>query len=136
MTESRAFLNNNNIGSTGVALEGYCPVAYFAVNKPLKGDPQFASDYKDVTYWFVSADAKKAFDEAPEKYIPAFGGWCAYGAFAKDRFPIDPTNFKIVDGRLLVFLKNKNVDALQLWNKEKESTALAAADQFWAKINA
>ena len=55
--ESRAYLYSYNLPSSGVALEGYCPVAYFAVNKPVRGKPEYASTCHDVTYYFVSADA-------------------------------------------------------------------------------
>lgn len=132
---SRAYLHNNNIPSSGLALEGYCPVAYFAVNKPVKGRPEYQSDYKGVTYWFVSADAKAAFDENPDKYVPAYGGWCAFGMAVKDKFPVDPTVFKIVDGRLMLFLKNDKVNALDLWNQKNEESLTDEADRHWAKVN-
>lgn len=131
---SRAYLHNYNLPSSGVALEGYCPVAYFAVNKPVLGKKEFASDYNGVTYYLVNADAKQAFDENPEKYLPAYGGWCATGMREHDKFPVDPRNFKIVDGRLLLFLKNKHVDARQLWNQGNDKEQLAKADAFWATV--
>ena len=134
-TQSRAYLHSYNIPSSGLALEGYCPVAYFAVNKPVRGKPEYASTYNNVTYHFVSADAKQAFDDDPEKYIPAYGGWCAFGMAKQDKFPVDPTNFKIVDGRLLVFLKNVNVDARELWNDGNERSNLAKADTHWRKVS-
>lgn len=133
--ESRAYLHNNNIPSSGVALEGYCPVAYFAVNKPVMGKKQFSSTHKDVTYYFVSADAKKLFDKSPEKYVPAYGGWCAFGMAVGDKFPVDPTRFKIVDGKLNLFLRNKNVDALTLWNKGSEQEHVQKAAAHWKKVN-
>ena len=133
--ESRAYLHSYNLPSSGVALEGYCPVAYFAVNKPVRGKPEFASTYNDVTYHFVSADAKNAFDADPEKYIPAFGGWCAFGMSVSDKFPVDPTQFKIVDGRLLLFLRNKDVDARQLWNDGTHRENLAKAGAHWKKVS-
>ncbi len=132
---SRAYLHNYNLPSTGLALEGYCPVAYFAVDKAVMGKPEFASTYNDVTYHFVSADAKAAFDANPKKYLPAYGGWCATGMAVQDKFPVDPTNFKIVDGRLMLFLKNKHVDALTIWNDSNEKEFIAKADAHWAKIN-
>lgn len=134
-TESRAYLHGYNLPSSGVALEGYCPVAYFAVNKPVRGKAEFASDHNGVTYYLVSADAKRAFDKNPEKYLPAYGGWCATGMALQDKFPVDPTNFKIVDGRLLLFLTNKNVDAKKLWNQGDEKEQLAKADAHWKTIN-
>ena len=133
--ESRAYLHSYNLPSRGVALEGYCPVAYFAVNKPLRGKPEFASTHTGVTYHFVSADAKKLFDAEPAKYLPAFGGWCAFGMAVSDKFPVDPTQFKIVDGRLMVFLKNKNVDAKALWEKGAERELLKKAEAHWAKVS-
>jgi YHS domain-containing protein len=131
---SRAYLHSYNLPSSGVAIEGYCPVAYFAVDKAVKGDPQHASTYNDVTYHFVSADAKRAFDAEPAKFIPAFGGWCAFGMAVEDKFPIDPNSFKIVDGRLLLFLKNKNVDALALWNAGDQYELITKAEAHWRNV--
>ena len=134
-TESRAYLHSHNLPSTGIALEGYCPVAYFAVNRPVKGKPEHSSTYNDVTYHFVNADAKEAFDREPEKYLPAYGGWCAFGMSIQDKFPVDPTNFKIVNGRLMLFLKNQNVDALELWNQGDEQQNVSKASAHWQKIS-
>lgn len=131
---SRAYLHSYNLPSSGLALEGYCPVAYHVVNKPVRGKPEYASTYNDVTYHFVNADAKQAFDQDPEKYLPAYGGWCAFGMSVQDKFPVDPTNFKIVNGRLMLFLKNRNVDALALWNQGRESDLIAKADAHWQKV--
>ena len=52
-----------------------------------------------------------------------------------DKFPVDPTNFKIVDGRLMVFLKNKNVDALELWNDGNEHALIKKAEAHWEKVS-
>ena len=37
------------------AIDGYCPVAYFVTDGPLKGSAEFASTYKGETYHLVSA---------------------------------------------------------------------------------
>ena len=131
---SRAYLHSHNVPAHGVALEGYCPVAYFAVNKPVRGKKEFAADYNGITYHFVSAEARDLFNKSPKKYIPAYGGWCAFGMAIKDKFPVDPTNFKIVDGTLLVFLRNAKVDALELWNGKNEKQLLKDAAAHWRKV--
>ena len=113
---SRAFANGNNVPSTGLALEGYCPVCYIEANKAAKGDSKFSYDYKGVTYWFVSAAVRDTFKANPDKYVPAYGGWCATGVALGQRFPVDPTNFKVVDGRILLFLKNEKIDGVGHWN--------------------
>lgn len=132
-TMSRAFTNGYNVPSTGVALEGYCPVCYIAANKANKGTPEIAHDYKGVTYWFVSDGARQTFIANPEKYLPAYGGWCAVGAAMGQRFPVDPTNFKVVNGRIMLFLKNAKIDGLELWNKS-EAEMLTKADENWKKL--
>lgn len=133
--ESRAYLHSHNLPSSGLALEGYCPVAYFAINKPVMGKPEHASTYNGVTYHFVSADAKRAFDAAPKKYVPAYGGWCAFGMSVQDKFPVDPRNFKIVDGKLMLFLKNKDVDALAIWNRGNDKDLAKKAGAHWEKVS-
>ena len=133
---SRAYLHSYNLPSSGVALEGYCPVAYFEADKAIRGYPQFASTHNDVTYHFVSADAKRLFEQNPERFLPAYGGWCAFGMAADQYFPVDPTLYKIVDGRVFLFLQNDEANALELWNSKDEAEFTQKADAFWAKENA
>ena len=130
---SRAFTNGYNVPSSGVAIDGYCPVCYLSANKAAKGTAEFAHDYKGVTYWFVHEGAPQAFIKNPEKFLPAYGGWCAVGVATGQRFPVDPTNFKIVDGRILLFLKNAKVDAATIWDKDS-ANMLNAADKNWKKL--
>lgn len=132
--KARVKISEYNLSGDKLALDGYCPVAYFAVNKAVKGSPNYTSNYQGVRYQFVSADAKAAFDKEPEKFVPAYGGWCAYGLAINKKFPIDPHNFKIVNGRLLLFLKNKDTDAQVLWNKEDEREFLDKADDNWSAL--
>ncbi len=131
---SRAYHAAHNVPSHGVALEGYCPVAYFAVNKPVRGKPEYASTHKGITYHLLSADAKAAFDEDPNKYLPAYGGWCAFGMSVQDKFPVDPRNFQIVDGRLNLFLKNEAIDARDLWNEGEERDQVLKAESHWRTV--
>ena len=117
------------------AIEGYCPVAYFVADGPLKGSDEFMSTYKGETYHLVSADAKDMFDANPEIYIPAYGGACAFGTSIGEKFPIDPTNYKIIDGRLFLFLKNAETNALELWNNENEIELISKANANFRSSN-
>ena len=67
-----------------LALEGYDPVSYFD-GTPLEGDPDLKFVFKGITYQFASADNLAKFKLMPDKYEPAYGGWCAYamGELAK-----------------------------------------------------
>ena len=53
----------------------------------------------------------------------------------QDKFPIDPTNFKVVNGKLLLFLRNDKVDALKLWNGGDETENLRKAGIHWNKVS-
>src|SRR5258706_7352389 len=64
----------------GLAIEGYDPVAYFTDNKSEKGTAKFKSTYEGAKYLFASAEHKAIFDLNPEKYAPAYGGYCGYAA--------------------------------------------------------
>ena len=39
-----------NLDSKGVAIQGYDPVAFFTDNRPVKGNPQFQSEYRAAKY--------------------------------------------------------------------------------------
>ena len=133
--ESRAYLHSYNIPAHGVAIEGYSPVSYFTVGKAVRGSKEFAVNHNGVSYYLASADEKKKFVQSPDRYVPAYGGWCGFGMAVKDKFPIDPSNFKIVKGKLILFLKNENIDARKLWNKGVEEELLKKAGSHWEKVS-
>lgn len=43
------------------------------------GNSQFKLTYKNATFYFASAAHLSAFEANPKKYMPAYGGFCAYG---------------------------------------------------------
>jgi len=116
-----------NLDKNGVAIQGYDPVAFFTQNKAVKGSAQFQSNYKGATYYFASAEDKVAFDAAPAKYEPQFGGFCAYGVSKEKLVPIDVQAFQIVNGRLLL---QYDLDVKDKFNKDQAGN-LQKADQNW-----
>jgi YHS domain-containing protein len=99
LAQTKALLN---LEKSGLALQGYDPVAFFTQNKPVKGKPEFKSAHQGATYYFASEENKERFDKEPAKFEPAFGGFCAYGVSRNKLVEIDPEAFQIVDGRLLL----------------------------------
>ena len=86
-----------------LAIKGYDPVAYFTLGKPTKGTPEFAYDWDDHRYLFVSAEHRDRFKAAPVRYAPQFGNYCAM-ALAKGQVVVaNPENWLISDGKLYVF---------------------------------
>ena len=91
-----------NLDKTGVAIQGYDPVAFFTDHKPVRGRAEFGSKHGGATYLFSSKEHKDLFDNEPAKYEPVFGGYCAFGVSRNKLVEIDVEAFQIVDGRLLL----------------------------------
>src|SRR5690349_12145405 len=82
-----------------LALEGYDAVSYFD-KKPAEGDEKFSFTFKGVTYWFATQANLNRFKTSPEKYEPAYGGWCAYAmGETGEKVKIDPETYKIIDNK-------------------------------------
>jgi YHS domain-containing protein len=86
-----------------LAIKGYDPVAYFTLGKPTKGSPEYAYDWDEHRYLFVSAEHRDRFKSDPVKYAPQFGNYCAM-ALAKGQVVVaNPENWLISEGKLYVF---------------------------------
>ena len=96
-------------------ISGYDPVAYFTDGKPMKGSGYHVAEHKGVTYAFASKKHKVIFEGNPEKYLPAYGGYCAYGAAVGKKFVADPEVWKVVDGKLYLNL-DKGIQGK--WSKD------------------
>lgn len=125
----------NNIDNSNIALQGYSPVSYLDLNLAQIGNKNFKSEYKKVVYYFTSEKQKQLFDKSPEKYIPQYGGFCSFGAYAGAKFRIDPNKFIVKDDAYYLFLNNVELDAKQLWLAEKNHKKLKnIADKNWEKL--
>ncbi|MGF1484794.1 MAG: YHS domain-containing (seleno)protein [Opitutales bacterium] len=128
-----------DLNKRSLALEGYDPVSYFEEEKPEKGAKAITATHQGVTYRFANEGNKKKFLEAPAKYEPAYGGWCAYAVVKGGKTSPDPKHYKIVDERLLLFYDAWGTDTLDLWNEwiaegTPETELLATADKKWTSI--
>ena len=119
-----------NIDTRGVALSGYDPVAYLADGAPKEGKREHMVRMNGAIYHFASADNKELFQNNPEKYLPRFGGFCAYGVRMGQRFQIDPTAFTVVDGRTYLFL---DPATMMTW-KEDQAQNITIAEQIWPTL--
>jgi YHS domain-containing protein len=118
----------------GKAIEGYDPVAYFKLNKAVKGKKEFTAIQQGVNYYFSSAENRDEFKKNPSKYEPQYGGWCAYAMGSKgEKVSIDPETFKIIDSKLYLFYNSFFNNTLKSWNKD-ESNLKTKADANWLKI--
>ena len=80
--------------------------------KPTKGDYRITTLHDDALYRFSSEENKAAFEANPEAYLPAYGGYCAFGTAMGFKFDGDPNHWKIVDNKLYL---NLSEDIQERW---------------------
>lgn len=84
-----------------VAIGGYDLVSYFqGGGVPTPGKPEFKVVHAGVTYQFASAANRDAFRASPARYLPAYGGYCAWAVAENKIAPGNPLFYKVVNGRL------------------------------------
>jgi YHS domain-containing protein len=120
----------NVSGESRVAVSGYDPVAFFTDSKPVNGSPFITADYKGATYFFATEEHKTLFTGSPEKYVPQYGGFCAYGVSVDKLFPIDISTWQIRDGKLYL---NLNKSVLKKFNADF-SENVAKAEKNWPDL--
>ena len=112
------------------ALGGYCPVCYFTADQAVEGSSEYQATYEVKTYYFNSAESVATFNADPEKYLPAYDGWCAYGVAVGAKVPVDPRVFSVVDGRLYL---NKNRWVGRSFDKDQEGY-IEKANENWPEL--
>lgn len=116
-----------------VAIEGYDPVSYFD-GKPLEGKSSLLLNHHGVIYQFTTLTNLNKFKSSPEKYEPAYGGWCAYAmGETGEKVKIDPETYKVLDGKLYLFYNFWGNNTLTDWNKN-EKPLKTKAEQNWKKF--
>lgn len=116
--------------SSGLAVHGYDTVAYFTEGRAVPGKEEISTVHDGVTYLFSSAANKEKFEEDPGRFVPQFGGFCAYGVSAGKKVDIDPEAFAVVDGKLYL---NYSLGVQKKWNKDV-SGYIKKAEENWPKI--
>ncbi|MBO3699092.1 YHS domain-containing (seleno)protein [Roseivirga sp. E12] len=125
----------NNIDNSNIALQGYSPVSYLDLGLAQRGNKAYKSTHEKVNYYFTSAEQKAAFDKNPSRYLPQYGGFCAFGAYAGAKFRVDPNKFIVKDGKYFLYLNDVELDAKGLWLNEKNHKKLVAkANENWSKL--
>jgi len=114
----------------GLALAGHDPVAYFTDARPTPGRAELGALHDGITYRFATAANRAAFIAAPEKYLPQYGGYCAFGLARGYKAVIDPAAFTIAEGKLYL---NYNAAIQAQWRRQ-QATDIARADANWPGV--
>ena len=110
-------------------LFGYDVVSYFTEKTHRPGNPAIKSVYKDVTFRFSKPEHKSLFDQAPEKYIPQFGGYCTNGIVYGIPWGGDADTWEMIDGKLYIFGGRGSRDAFML----DVPRNMALANKYWSE---
>jgi YHS domain-containing protein len=113
----------NVAGASGVAVDGYDPVAFFTDGKPVNGSPSISAMHDGATYFFATEEHKRLFTLDPDKYAPQYGGFCAFGVALNALFPVDISTWQVRNGKLYL---NLNHDILKTFNADFDGNVAKA----------
>jgi YHS domain-containing protein len=103
--------------TSGLAIRGTDPVAYFTVGKAVAGSSDYEYQWNGATWRFSSQENMELFVANPEQYAPQYGGYCAKGISEGNLVSIDPNAWRIVDGKLYL---NYSKDVQKQWLQDIE----------------
>jgi YHS domain-containing protein len=109
-------------------------VVSYHKNKAIEGNVNYKVNHKGAVYLFDNEANKSTFEANPEKFIPQYGGWCAYAMGNNGKkVAINPEAFTIEDGKLYLLYKTLFTDTREKW-MENTSILKPEADLNWKKI--
>lgn len=114
---------------TGLALNGFDPVAYQLEGRPTAGQPQHELIQNGSVWRFASAANLAAFRDAPEIYAPAFAGFDPIGVAEGVAVDSDPSRFAVIGSRLFLFSSEENRRRFL-----KDRSLLGMADARWGTV--
>ena len=128
IASSQAFASD--YAHSSAAVGGYDLVSYHGEGGPQLGNGHHVSVHDNITYLFANEANQKAFEANPAKYLPAYGGYCAFGVSKGTKFYGDPTVWKVVEGTLYLNLDTK---IQKLWVGDLNDN-IVEGDKLWASI--
>lgn len=129
--ESPVFQVNN------VALDGYDLVAYVMDQEAIRGKEENKISYQGLDYYFIRPSYRDEFLQHPEKYLPAYGGYCGYEV-AKNtkRVASDPKLWIIQEGQLILFSDDETLNGKHKTDwVVKRRLLKQEADANWTSMN-
>lgn len=95
---------------SGLAIEGFDPVAYFTDAKAIRGVPDFEAAEAGAVWRFQNASNRDAFAAHPEVYGPQFGGYDPIDVARGIAYAGNPRFFVVTGQRLYLFAREESRD--------------------------
>ena len=121
----------NYYSKDGIAIKGYDPVAFFILQKAAEGTDSYTTEWSGSKWKFISQANKDSFITNPLKYVPQYGGFCAFGASENHKAPTDPNAWTVINNKLYLNYSNK---VKEMWIKDT-ANRIKAADEYWTGLN-
>jgi hypothetical protein len=115
---------------SGLAIEGFDPVAYFVDQSPMLGLPAFEAAEAGVVWRFHNEGNRASFLAHPEIYGPQFGGYDPIDLGRGVTVAGNPRFFLVSGQRLYLFGREQNRDAFAA----DPERALRAANLRWPAL--
>jgi len=97
--------------NSGLAIDGFDPVAYFIDAAPRLGSPEFELSYAGVVWRFRNEGNRAAFVAHPDVYMPRFGGYDPIAVARSASAPGHAELWLIAEQRLYLFYNAAARDA-------------------------
>jgi hypothetical protein len=88
---------------TGLAIDGYDPVAFFTDGKPVAGSDDFELRYGGAVWRFANVGNRAAFVASPDVYMPQYGGHDPLGVAHGTAVAGNPKVWLITGEKLFLF---------------------------------
>ena len=116
--------------TSGLAMNGHDPVAYFVNGRPTTGRREYALRWRGAIWLFENEINLVAFEMNPRGYAPRFGGYCSFAMAGGQILRADPAAWSIYGGRLYLM---SSLQAHDLWQQHIPEH-IAAAEQEWVSF--
>jgi hypothetical protein len=115
---------------TGLAIDGFDPVAYFVDGAPRQGRAELELRAAGATWRFHNEGNRAAFAAAPDVYAPRFGGYDPTSVGRGASAPGHPSLWLIAENRLYLFY---SAEARTAFARDT-GTAIEAAERNWPAV--
>lgn len=115
---------------SGLAIEGYDPVAYFVDARPIVGLPDFEASEAGAVWRFHNEGNRASFAAHPDIYGPQFGGYDPVDVARGITYAGNPRFWLVSGKRLYLFGREENRDAFAA----DTARVLREANERWPKL--
>jgi YHS domain-containing protein len=115
---------------TGLAIDGYDPVAFFTDGQPVRGSADFELNYGGVIWRFCNSGNRDEFGARPDVYMPQFGGYDPLGVARGVAVAGNPNVWFISGERLFLFYNQERLETFAA----APHRVIGAAERKWPDV--